>query len=163
MPRPKPEHGGQILHQDGQVKARGQKAGNGHGGGDGELANRQWNEGCDSAAECQQQEREGGGNRQTFAVMDLVGAGLANVEIQRNLARQFEFYGGITTPQLIFKRVCLLMKLGNERFHRPVRRLKPDENKRSTAVAQENRIVQVKVGNDSRNARFVFQSRLNGG
>ena len=55
------------------------------------------------------------------------------------------------------------MKPGNERFHRPVGRLEPDENKRSASLAQENRIVQVEVGNDSRHARLVFQSRLNGG
>ena len=47
----------------------------------------------------------------------VVGAGFANVEIQRNLARQFELHGGITAPQLIFKRVCPLVKLGNERLH----------------------------------------------
>ena len=88
------------------MKARGQKPGNGQGGSDGELANGQWNQGCNDASECQQQKRESSGNGQAFAVLHLVGAGLANVEIQRNLARQFEFYAGIATPQLIFKRAC---------------------------------------------------------
>ena len=73
---------------------------------DGELANRQWNQSCNDASECQQQEREGRRNREALAAFHFVGAGLPNVEIQRNLARQFEFYGWITTPQLQLQETC---------------------------------------------------------
>ena len=44
------KHGGQILNQNGQVKARGQQAGDRQRGRDGELANGHWNQRGDQAA-----------------------------------------------------------------------------------------------------------------
>ena len=92
------------------------KPGNRQSGRDGELADGQWNQGGDQASEGHQQKCEGRGNHQTFAAVHIVGAGFADVEIQWNLARQFELYGWIAAPQLIFKRGCNLVKLGNERL-----------------------------------------------
>src|SRR5271168_4343137 len=84
---------------------------------DGKLTNGQWNQGSDQASESHQQKCEGRGNHQTFAALHIIGARLPNVEVQWNLARQFELHGRITAPQLIFKRACKRVKLRNKRLH----------------------------------------------
>ena len=90
----------------------GQESGNRQSGRDGKLADGQWNKGCDQASEGHQQESEGRGNDQTFAAVHVVGAGFANIEIQRNLACELELHGRITAPQLILKRVARSCSLG---------------------------------------------------
>src|SRR5579863_7701 len=87
------------------------------GGGGSKLTDGQRNQGGDQASESHQQKREGRGNHQTFATSHVIGARFPNVEVEWNLARQFELRGRITAPQLILKRGCPLVKLRNERLH----------------------------------------------
>ena len=120
------KHGGQILNQNGQVPALGQESRNRQSGRDGKLADRQWNQGGDQAAKGHQQKSKSRGDHQAFAAPHVIGARFPNVEIQRNLAGEFELHRRITAPQLIFKRACQLVKLRNERLHRDRRsRLSP--------------------------------------
>ena len=139
-----------------------QESGNRQSGRDGKLADRQWNQGGDQASESHQQKCECRGNHQTFAVLHVVGAGFPNVEIQWNLARQFELHRRITAPQLIFKRVRQLVKLRNKRLHGTLGRRESHENKRSPSLAQENRIAQIEIGHHSGYAGFLLQSRHDG-
>ena len=82
-----PQHGGQILNQNGQVPVPAQESCNRHSGRDGELPDGQWNQGRHEASESQKQKREGCGNHQIFAVPDVIGAGFPNVEIQAESRR----------------------------------------------------------------------------
>ncbi len=140
------KHGGQILNQNGQVPALGQESRNRQSGRDGKLANRQWNQGGDQASKSHQQKCEGRWDHQTFAASHVVGARFPNVEIQWNLACEFELHRRITAPQLIFKRACQLVKLRNKRLHGTVGRRESHENKRSASPAQKDRIAQLEIG-----------------
>ena len=123
--------------------------GNRQSGRNGKLANRQRNQGGDQASERHQQKREGRGDHQAFAAMHVVGARFPNIEIQWNLAGEFELHRRITAPQLIFKRARQLVKLRNKRLDWTVGRRESHENKRSASPAQKNRIAQFEIGHDS--------------
>ena len=144
------------------MEALGQQPGNRQGGRDGKLANGQRNQGGDQASEGQQQKCEGRGNHQTLGAPHIIGARFPNVKIQRKLARQFELYVGITAPQFIRKSAGSLVKLGNERLHWTVGRREAHQNKRPASLAEENRIAQLEMGNDSGDAGFFSQSRHDG-
>ena len=118
--------------------------------------------GGDQASKSHQQKCEGRGDHQAFAALHVVGARFPNVEIQWNLACQFELHRRITAPQLIFKRACQLVKLRNKRLHGTVGRRESHENKRSPSPAQKNRIAQVEIGHHSGNAGLLSQSRHDG-
>ena len=113
------------------------------------LANRQRNHGGDQASKRHQQKHEGCGDHQAFAAMYVGGARFPNIEIQWNLACEFELYRRITAPQLIFKRACQLVNLRNKRLDWTVGRSEPYENKRSAFPAQKNRIAQLEIGHHS--------------
>src|ERR1700744_2171576 len=104
----------------------------------GTLADCQWDQSGADAAEGQQQENECGGNDQSPAVTDIIGAGFANIEVEWKLAGELELDCGILPPQLILKRAGKLVKLGNKRFYGTICGCKPDEYKGSTALAYEN-------------------------
>ncbi len=93
------------------------KPSNRQSGCDGKLANGQRNYGSDQASEGHQQKCEGGGDDETFGALDIVGAGLADVEVEGNLACELELRGWITGTQLILKGVGELVELGDERFN----------------------------------------------
>ena len=139
----------------------GQESRNRQSGRDGKLANGYWNQGRHQASESHQQQRERRGNHETFGVLHVVGAGFPNVEIKRRLARQFELHRRITAPQLVLKRVRPLVKLRDERFDGTLGRRESHQNKRSSSLAQENRIAKIEMGNDSGHAGLVSQSLYN--
>ena len=62
---------------------------------DGQLADGQWNNGGNQAAEGHQQKREGGGDDQTFGAVNVVGAGFADVEVEWDLSSELQLYGWI--------------------------------------------------------------------
>ncbi len=153
------KHGGEILDEDGEVESLGEQGGDGQGGRDGELADGQGNDRGDEAAEGEQQEGEGGGNDQAFAAVDVVGAGFADVEVQRKLAGELELDGGVAATQLVGERGCLLVKLGDQRLDGAIGGGEADENEGSASAAEEDGIARVEIGDDSGDAGLLLELR----
>jgi hypothetical protein len=72
------------------------------------------------------------GITRTFAVLHVVGARLPNVEIQRNLARQFELHRRITAPQLILRESLPSREAWEPATPPDPRSTRVPQNKRST-------------------------------
>jgi len=149
------KHGGQILHEDGKMPTLGEKAGNGQSGSDGNLTYSQRNQSGDQASEGEQKEHKGRGNDHAFATANIRGAGFANVEIEWDLAGEFEGDGRILGAQLVFERVGTVVKFWNEGFDGAIVGGEPDENERSATFAEEDGVAHVDVGDNAGDAGLV--------
>ena len=95
-----------------------------------------------------QQKGKGGGNHQALSVTHVVGAGFADVEVERKFPCQFEFHGGVAGSQLAGERVGAIVKLGNERLHGTIGGGKAHQDECSTALAEEDRIAEIEIRDD---------------
>ena len=147
---------------NGQMPVPRQKYRDRHGGGDGKLADSYWNHCRRQASEGHQQKYERCRNREVFGVLHIVCAGFPNVEIEWRRARHFELHRRISALQLILKSFGALTKLRHKRFHRAGHGREAHHNKSSSALAEENRIAKIEMGNHSGNIGLLSQSIDNG-
>ena len=145
------------------MESLGQQSGDRQRGRDGELPHGQWNQRRNQAPESHQQQDQRCGNHEALAASHVIGARLANVEVQRDLAGQFQLRARVPHPQLTGKCIDSLVERGHQRLDRPPGGGEPHHDKRSTSVAQKDRIGQLEVGDHPGHARLVSQSRLNRG
>src|ERR1700679_3202671 len=89
--------------------------------------------------------------------MHVGGARFPNIDIQANLACEFQLHPRITSAQLIFKRACQLVNLRHKRLDGTAGRSESHQNKRSPAPAQKNRIAQLEIGHHSGNAGLLSE------
>ncbi len=157
------EHGGEILDEDGEVKVLAEEAGDGERGGDGELADGDGNERRDEASKGKEEECDGDGDDEDFAVVHVLGAGGADVEVERDFAGELEFDAGVGAAELRFKGVGGLVEGGDEGLYRAGGGIETNEDEGASAIAEEDRVMELEVGDDSGDAGLVFDGGDDGG
>jgi hypothetical protein len=95
-------------------------------------------------------------------VAHIIRARLADVEVERNLARKLQLHAWILLAQLVLQRMGLHMQRGHQRLYRRTRRLQPNQDKRPATFTQKRRIVQIKIGHHGRHAGLLSQLPHNG-
>jgi hypothetical protein len=147
--QPKAQHGGKVLHQDGQMHEVRQETCKGQRRRNGKLADCQRYKRGNQAPERQQQQRKRYRDYQGFAAPHVFRACPADVKIERDLARKLDRYRRIPRSQLRLQRAGQLMKLRHQRLNRAILRGKPHKDERSTALTHENRVAQLQVRSHS--------------
>ena len=103
---------------------------------DGELANGQRDQRCDKARERQQQAmRAWPEGPDSLPSLHVIRAGFTEIEVQRQLTRQFQFHGWVAIPEMILEYPCPLTNSGDQQFQRAVHRCESDEDKGTASLS----------------------------